>query len=75
MSIEFSHVKYANCEVVPFVTTRQLGHGSWGIVDAVRPTNGERGVILARKLIQLRGVGRKRVLSLIQQEVVILKEL
>jgi hypothetical protein len=73
--IEFSHTKYANHKAVPFITTKQLGHGSWGIVDAVRPINGENGVILARKLIQLRGVARKRVLPLIQREVAILKEL
>jgi serine/threonine protein kinase len=75
MGIEFSHTEYANHKAVPFITTKQLGHGSWGIVDAVRPINGEKGVILARKLIQLRGVARKRVLPLIQKEVAILKEL
>lgn len=75
MGLEFSHTEYANREAVPFITTKQLGHGSWGIVDAVRPTNGEKGVILARKVIQLRGVARKRVLPLVQKEVAILKEL
>jgi hypothetical protein len=75
MGIEFSHTEYANREAVPFITIKQLGHGSWGIVDAVRPINGEKEVILARKLIQLRGVARKRVLPLIQKEVAILKEL
>jgi hypothetical protein len=75
MVTEFSHTEYGSHKAVPFITTKQLGHGSLGIVDAVQPTSGEEGVILARKIIRLSGVARKRLLPLIQKEVAILREL
>ena len=75
MGIEFSHAKYASQKVVPFISIRQLGYGSLGVVDAVRPIAGEEGALLARKIIRLQGVARKIVLPLIQSEVAILREL
>ncbi len=73
--IEFSHTEYASDKVVPFSTTRQLGHSSLGVVDEVYPTGGGYGIILARKIIRLSNATRKRLLPLIQKEVAILREL
>jgi serine/threonine protein kinase len=71
---ECSHTEYASHKVVPFTSIKQLGYGSLRIVDAVRPSSEEQGVLLARKVIRLPGVARKRLLPLAQQEVAILRE-
>ncbi|PVH86038.1 kinase-like protein [Cadophora sp. DSE1049] len=71
----FGHFEYASHKVVPFTTVKQLGHGSLGSVDAVRHSGDADGVILARKVIRLPNIARKRLLPLIQQEVSVLREL
>lgn len=71
----FGHFEYASHKVVPFTTVKQLGHGSLGSVDAVRHSGDTDGVILARKVIRLPNMARKRLLPLIQQEVSVLREL
>ncbi|KAK0128919.1 hypothetical protein ONS95_000863 [Cadophora gregata] len=71
----FSHSEYASHKVVPFTTVKQLGHGSLGSVDAVRHSGDADGMILARKVIRLPNMARKRLLPLIQQEVAVLREL
>ncbi|KAG4429132.1 hypothetical protein IFR05_015386 [Cadophora sp. M221] len=73
--LDFSHLEYASHKVVPFLTVKQLGHGSLGSVDAVRHSGDVDGVILARKVIRLPNMARKRLLPLIQQEVSVLREL
>ena len=70
---ECSPTEYASHKVVPFTSIKQLGYGSLGIVDAVRPSGEEQGILLALKVIRLPGVARKRLLPLAQQEVAILK--
>ncbi|CZT43819.1 uncharacterized protein RSE6_03907 [Rhynchosporium secalis] len=72
---DFTHFEYASHKVVPFTTIEQLGHGSLGSVDAVRHSGEPDGVILARKVIRLPNMARKRLLPLIQQEVSVLREL
>ncbi|KAH7314103.1 kinase-like domain-containing protein, partial [Rhexocercosporidium sp. MPI-PUGE-AT-0058] len=72
---DFSHLEYASHKVVPFTTVKQLGHGSLGSVDAVRRSGDLNGIILARKIIRLPNMARKRLLPLIQQEVSVLREL
>lgn len=74
-AIEFTHTEYQNHKVVPFTTVRQLGHGSLGTVDAVRRNGDDVGTLLARKVIRLPNMARKRLLPLIQQEVAVLREL
>ncbi|KAH7383683.1 kinase-like domain-containing protein, partial [Cadophora sp. MPI-SDFR-AT-0126] len=71
----FGHFEYTSHKVVPFTTVKQLGHGSLGSVDAVRHSDDLDGVILARKVIRLPNMARKRLLPLIQQEVSVLREL
>jgi hypothetical protein len=69
VAIEFSHTEYQSHKVVPYTTIKQLGHGSLGSVDAVRPIGDNSGPLLARKIIRLPNMARKRLLPLIQQEV------
>jgi len=73
--IEFTHIEYKSHKIVPFVTIKQLGHGSLGSVDAVRRVGEEEGVILARKVVRIPNMSRKRLLPLIQQEVAVLRDL
>lgn len=75
MEKPFSHFEYASHKVVPFTTIKQLGHGSLGSVDAVRQNGNVEGPVLARKVIRLPNMSRKRLLPLIQQEVAVLREL
>ena len=72
---DFGHFEYSSHKIVPFTTVKQLGHGSLGSVDAVRHSGDTDGVILARKVIRLPNMARKRLLPLIQQEVSVLREL
>ena len=65
---DLGHFEYASHKVVPFTTVKQLGHGSLGSVDAVRHSGDTDGVILARKVIRLPNMARKRLLPLIQQK-------
>ncbi|PQE33233.1 kinase-like domain-containing protein [Rutstroemia sp. NJR-2017a WRK4] len=69
------HKVYAKDEQIPYESVKQLGHGSLGVVDAVRFKEAQDGIIFARKTIQLRNVTRKKLLPLIQQEVAVLKSL
>jgi serine/threonine protein kinase len=71
----YSHSEYQNHKVVPFITIKQLGHGSLGSVDAVRRSGEGEGPLFARKVIRLPNMARKRLLPLIQQEVAVLREL
>jgi hypothetical protein len=73
--VEFTHIEYTSNKIVPFVTIKQLGHGSLGSVDAVRRLGEEEGIILARKVVRLPNMSRKRLLPLIQQEVAVLRDL
>ncbi|TGO37463.1 hypothetical protein BHYA_0096g00020 [Botrytis hyacinthi] len=73
--IEYTHEKYASNKVVPFITIKQLGHGSLGIVDAVRFNDRDHDGLIARKIIRLPNFSRKRLLPLIQQEVAVLRSL
>jgi hypothetical protein len=55
VDILFSHTEYQSHKVVPFITVRQLGHRSLGVVDAVRMESPESGsILLARKIIRVR---------------------
>jgi serine/threonine protein kinase len=74
-TIKFSHIEYTSHKIVPFITIKQLGHGSLGSVDAVRRQGEEGGIVLARKVVRLPNMARKRLLPLIQQEVAVLREL
>ncbi|KAM3065559.1 hypothetical protein ACMFMG_011557 [Clarireedia jacksonii] len=71
----YNHKIYTKEEVLPYEFIKQLGHGSLGVVDAVRVKGNRNSVIFARKTIQLRNVTRKKLLPLIQQEVAVLKSL
>lgn len=51
---------------MPFITVKQLGHGSLGSVDAVRHSGDVDCVILARKFIRLPNMARTWLLPLIQ---------
>ncbi|KAH6663458.1 kinase-like domain-containing protein [Halenospora varia] len=73
--IAFAHREYSSHKTVPFVSIKQLGHGSLGSVDAVLDTNNREGPPLARKVIRLPNMSRKRLLPLIQQEVEVLRGL
>ena len=75
MAMEFTHTEYLSYKLVPLTSIKQLGHGSLGSVDAVRRNDDESGTILARKVILLRNMARKRLLPLIQQEVAVLRGL
>jgi tRNA A-37 threonylcarbamoyl transferase component Bud32 len=76
VDILFSHTEYQSHKVVPFITVRQLGHGSLGVVDAVRMESPESGsILLARKIIRVRTIDRKRLLPIIQQEIDVLRRL
>ncbi|EDO00619.1 hypothetical protein SS1G_14489 [Sclerotinia sclerotiorum 1980 UF-70] len=72
---EYTHKEYLSSKLVPFMTIKQLGHGSFGIVDAVRFNDNENGLLLARKIIRLPNFSRKKLLPLIQQEVAVLRGL
>jgi serine/threonine protein kinase len=69
------HKVYTKDEQIPYEFVKQLGHGSLGVVDAVRFKEAPDGNIFARKTIQLRNVTRKKLLPLIQQEVAVLRSL
>ncbi|PQE23209.1 kinase-like domain-containing protein [Rutstroemia sp. NJR-2017a BVV2] len=69
----YIHKVYTKNEQIPYEFVKQLGHGSLGVVDAVRSKEAQDGIIFARKTIQLRNVTRKKLLPLIQQEVAVLK--
>lgn len=71
-TFEFTHSEYQSYKIVPFTTVKQLGHGSLGSVDAGRRSGDETGPLLARKVIRLPNMARKRLLPLIQQEVAVL---
>ncbi|KAK6598182.1 dual specificity mitogen-activated protein kinase kinase 1 [Botrytis cinerea] len=73
--IEYTHEEYTSSKVVPLTTIRQLGHGSLGIVDAVRFNDRDQSGLIARKIIRLPNFSRKRLLPLIQQEVAVLRGL
>ncbi|TGO81137.1 hypothetical protein BPOR_1325g00010 [Botrytis porri] len=73
--IEYTHEEYASNKLVPLTTIRQLGHGSLGIVDAVRFNDRDHSGLIARKIIRLPNFSRKRLLPLIQQEVAVLRGL
>ncbi|KAF7945065.1 hypothetical protein EAE96_009845 [Botrytis aclada] len=73
--IEYTHEEYTSNKVVPLTTIRQLGHGSLGIVDAVRFNDRDHSDLIARKIIRLPNFSRKRLLPLIQQEVTVLRGL
>jgi serine/threonine protein kinase len=76
VDILFSHTEYQSHKVVPFITVRQLGHGSLGVVDAVRIESPESGsILLARKIIRVRTMDRKCLLPIIQQEIDVLRRL
>lgn len=74
-AFEYTHAEYTSHKIVPFVTVKQLGHGSLGSVDAVRRLGEDDGIMLARKVVRLPNMARKRLLPLIQQEVAVLREL
>lgn len=73
--IEYTHEEYTSNKVVPLTTIKQLGHGSLGIVDAVRFNDRHHNGLIARKIIRLPNFSRKRLLPLIQQEVAVLRGL
>lgn len=73
--IQFSHTEYRSQKAVPFSTVKQLGHGSLGVVDAVRMDRWATELLLARKIILLRRMDRKRLLPIIQQEIDVLRKL
>ncbi|TGO45345.1 hypothetical protein BCON_0401g00080 [Botryotinia convoluta] len=73
--IEYTHEEYTSNKVVPLTTIKQLGHGSLGIVDAVRFNDRDYSGLIARKIIRLPNFSRKRLLPLIQQEVAVLRGL
>ncbi|KAF7921467.1 uncharacterized protein EAE97_011256 [Botrytis byssoidea] len=73
--IEYTHKEYTSNKVVPLTTIKQLGHGSLGIVDAVRFNDRDHNGLIARKIIRLPSFSRKRLLPLIQQEVAVLRGL
>ncbi|KAF7890190.1 hypothetical protein EAF00_008505 [Botryotinia globosa] len=64
--IEYTHKEY---------TSNKLGHGSLGIVDAVRFNDRDHNGLIARKIIRLPNFSRKKLLPLIQQEVAVLRGL
>lgn len=65
--IHFRHTEYRSHKDVPFTTVKQLGHGSLGSVDAVRQNNDKLAALLARKVIRVPNIHRKRLLPLIQK--------
>ncbi|KAF7910379.1 uncharacterized protein EAE98_012066 [Botrytis deweyae] len=73
--IEYTHEEYTSNKAVPLTTIKQLGHGSLGIVDAVRFNDRDHNGLIARKIIRLPNFSRKRLLPLIQQEVAVLRGL
>ncbi|KAF5868786.1 putative dual specificity mitogen-activated protein kinase kinase 1 protein [Botrytis fragariae] len=73
--IEYTHEEYTSNKVVPLTTIKQLGHGSLGIVDAVRFNDRDHSGLIARKIIRLPNFSRKRLLPLIRQEVAVLRGL
>ncbi|KAH8648797.1 kinase-like domain-containing protein [Tricladium varicosporioides] len=73
--IAFAHREYSSHKTVPFVSVKQLGHGSLGSVDAVLDMDNRERPLLARKVIRLPNMSRKRLLPLIQQEVEVLRGL
>ncbi|TGO21024.1 hypothetical protein BPAE_0247g00020 [Botrytis paeoniae] len=73
--IEYTHEEYTSNKVVPLTTIKQLGHGSLGIVDAVRFNDRDHSGLIARKIIRLPNFSRKSLLPLIQQEVAVLRGL
>ena len=76
VDILFSHTEYQSHKVVPFVTVRQLGHGSLGVVDVVRMESPDVGSLLvARKIIRVRTMDRKRLRPIMQQEIDVLQRL
>ncbi|KAF7857903.1 hypothetical protein EAF04_009261 [Stromatinia cepivora] len=75
ITIKYTHTEYTSHKHVPLKTIRQLGHGSLGIVDAVRLDDSEDGALVARKIIRLPNFSRKKLLPLIQQEVAVLRGL
>ncbi|KAF4631497.1 hypothetical protein G7Y89_g6629 [Cudoniella acicularis] len=74
-SFAFAHIEYPNHKAVPFISIKQLGHGSLGSVDAVREKGNGGASVLARKVIRIPNMARKRLLPLIQQEVEVLRGL
>lgn len=75
INIEYTHTEYASHKFVPLTTIKQLGHGSLGVVDAVRFNESGDGALIARKIIRLPTFSRKNLLPLIQQEVNVLRSL
>ncbi|CAD6453366.1 ce465734-bef3-400c-882c-6c393666cd6e [Sclerotinia trifoliorum] len=75
ITIEYTHTEYTSHKHVPLKTIRQLGYGSLGIVDAVRLDDSEDGALVARKIIRLPNLSRKKLLPLIHQEVAVLRGL
>lgn len=74
-TMKYTHTEYTSHKHVPLRTIRQLGHGSLGIVDAVRLDDSEDGALVARKIIRLPNLSRKKLLPLIHQEVAVLRSL
>ncbi|KAA8564290.1 hypothetical protein EYC84_011234 [Monilinia fructicola] len=75
INIEYTHTEYVSHKFVPVTTIKQLGHGSLGVVDAVRFNKSGDGALIARKVIRLPTFSRKNLLPLIQQEVNVLRSL
>lgn len=75
IEVEFTHTEYGSYKNVPFTTVMQLGHGSLGIVDAVRRNGDDLGTLMARKVINIPKIARSRLLPLIQHEVAVLRGL
>ncbi len=73
--IKFTHTEYQSSKAVPFMTVKQLGHGSLGSVDIVLRYSDDLGPLMARKVIRLPNTTRGRLLPLIQNEVAILRGL
>ncbi|KAH7417540.1 kinase-like domain-containing protein [Cadophora sp. MPI-SDFR-AT-0126] len=73
--IVFSHTEYQSHKAVPFITVKQLGHGSFGVVDSVQMSCHPTGSLFARKIVRLRNMDRKRLLPIIQQEIEVLRRL
>ncbi|KAB8292449.1 hypothetical protein EYC80_008168 [Monilinia laxa] len=75
INIEYTHTEYLSNKYVPLTTIKQLGHGSLGVVDAVRFNESGDGALIARKIIRIPTFSRKKLLPLIQQEVAVLRGL
>lgn len=75
---QFEHVAYTHVDDLPFLPINTLGKGSISEVDCVVGEADDDGIPtgeLARKIIHLRGSRRRQLLSVLHEEVAVMKSL